>query len=80
MSCWGAVWQIEIARRASESFWGDTLPLLRQADLAVAGLWNGFCWLADLSCDPKVNGSVPIRRSTFDRARSFFNLPIREGV
>src|SRR4029453_9823166 len=28
----------EIAHRAPESFWGDTLPLLRQADLVVAGL------------------------------------------
>jgi len=28
----------EIARRPPESFWGDTLPLLRQADLVVAGL------------------------------------------
>jgi poly-gamma-glutamate capsule biosynthesis protein CapA/YwtB (metallophosphatase superfamily) len=28
----------EIAHRAPASFWGDTLPLLRQADLVVAGL------------------------------------------
>src|SRR6059058_2005009 len=28
----------EIARRPPESFWGDTLPLLREADLVVAGL------------------------------------------
>jgi len=28
----------EIAHRPPESFWGDTLPLLRQADLVVAGL------------------------------------------
>src|SRR5215211_2756405 len=28
----------EIARRPPESFWGDALPLLRQANLVVAGL------------------------------------------
>src|SRR5437764_7357041 len=30
--------EIERSGRSPESFWGDTLPLLRQADLVVAGL------------------------------------------
>src|SRR5437762_2017412 len=34
----GVAEEIERSGRAPESFWGDTLPLLRQADLVVAGL------------------------------------------
>src|SRR5436309_5798546 len=34
----GVAEEIEHSDRAPESFWGDTLPLLRRADLVVAGL------------------------------------------
>lgn len=49
----------QIAHRAPESFWGDTL-----SNGHLAAQWNDFCWLA---VDPRSEGqpiaASPLRRS-----------------